>query len=298
MTDNFAEGPRYERSVWARLIAVFQRSKPATVGALLTLLIIAVAVTAPWIAPHDPNKQHLALVVQPPSWSSEGTSEYLLGTDHLGRDTLSRIIYGARASLLASFLAALVAAIIGSLLGLVAGYYGGGLESIIMRLVDIQLAFPMILLALGLVAALGASFRNLVIVMGVTGWMSYARIVRGSVLSIKEREFILAGRCIGADDRRLMFRHILPNVFTPIIVVFTLEVPRLILVESGLSFLGLGVPPHIPTWGRMLADGRSYLTVAYWMITFPGLALMATVLGINLFGDGLRDALDPRLHVN
>lgn len=286
------------RNTWVRMARVLRRSKAAALGAVIVFMVVTLAVIAPWISPNDPNKHNLAHTIQPPAWSVEGTVTFLLGTDTLGRDILSRIIYGARASLLAASAAALLAAIVGSLLGLVAGYYGGWVDAVIMRLADIQLAFPMILLALALVAALGVSFRNLILVMAVTGWMSYARIVRGSVLTIKEREFVLAGRCIGAPNGRILFRHILPNVLAPIIVMFTLEVPRLILVESGLSFLGLGVPPDIPTWGRMLAEGRSYLTVAYWIALFPGLAIMLTVLGVNLFGDGVRDALDPRLRLD
>lgn len=295
---NSAAGPRYERSLWMRLALVFRRSRSATLGILMMLLIMTMAVSAPWIAPHDPNKQHLAHAMRPPAWSPEGMSEYPLGTDHFGRDVLSRAVWGARATLLASFLATLVAGTIGVLLGLIAGYYGGRIESVIMRIVDIQLAFPMILLALTLVAMFGCGFRNLVFAMGITGWMTYARIVRGSVLVVKEREFVLAARCVGVGDSRLILRHILPNVSAPIIVVSTLEMARLILVESGLTYLGLGVPPTTPTWGHMLADGRTYMTVAYWMVAFPGLAIMVTVLGINLFGDGLRDALDPRLRID
>lgn len=294
---NNIEENRHEPSRWARLVLVFRRSKPATVGISIVFLIIIVALAAPWIAPHKPNQQNLSHNLVPPFWSQGGIKDYPLGTDHLGRDILSRIIYGARTSLILSFLAATLAGIIGCTLGIIAGYYGGIIESTIMRFVDIQLSFPLILLALALVAALGPSFRNLVIVMGITGWMGYTRIVRASTLTLRNREYVQAARCLGANDFQLMVRHILPNLMAPVIILFTLEVPRLILVESGLSFLGLGTPPDIPTWGRMLADGRSFLTVAYWIVTFPGLALMVTVLGINLFGDGLRDALDPRLRL-
>lgn len=289
-----ASGPTRRERLWN----IFRRSPPAVVGLLLVALIVGVAIAAPWVAPYGPNEQHLADALTAPAWEEGGSLEYILGTDHLGRDILSRIIHGARASLLVALIAGTISALIGSVLGLMAGYYGRVIDTVIMTLVDIQLAFPLILLALAMVAALGVSFRNLIIVMGLTSWMSYARIVRASVLSLKEREFVLSAHAVGASDARVMFRHILPNIMTPVIVLFTLELPRLILVESGLSFLGLGAPQNIPTWGRMLADGRSYLSVAYWIVTYPGLALMATVLGINLFGDGLRDALDPRLRID
>lgn len=278
-----------------RVLQRFRRSMPAVVGLLLLATIILVAIAAPWIAPYAPNEQHLIDALTPPVWSEDGSTAYLLGTDHLGRDILSRIIYGARISMLVAIISGTIAALLGCTLGIVAAYYGGKVDTIIMGIVDIQLAFPLILLALALVAVLGVSFGNMVIVMGLTSWMIYARTVRAGVLSIKQREFVLSARSIGARDVRLMLHHILPNLLTPVIVLFTLEVPRLILVEAGLSFLGLGAPASIPTWGKMMADGRAYLSVAYWIVTFPGIALMWTVLGINLFGDGLRDALEPRL---
>src|SRR6185295_929663 len=224
--------------------------------------------------------QDLTVVLRPPFWMEDGSVRHPLGTDHLGRDVYSRLVYGARISLAISVLA---------------GYLGGWVDAVIMRLVDLNLAFPLILLALAVVALLGASLRNLIIVMAITTWMIYARVVRGLTLALREQEFVQAIRALGAHDTRILARHVLPNVFPPIMVIWTLEVARIILMESALSFLGLGVPPPTPTWGRMLAEGRDYLTVAGWIAIFPGLAILLTVLGINFLGDGLRDLLDPRL---
>jgi peptide/nickel transport system permease protein len=234
-------------------------------------------------------------VLKPPFWLPDGSWQHPLGTDHLGRDVYSRLVYGAKISLTISVLAALLGAAVGVVAGLLAGYLRGRCDVVIMRIVDLNLAFPLILLALAVVALLGASLRNLVIVMSITTWMIYARVVRGLSLTLREQEFVQAVRALGAHDLRIIARHVLPNAFAPILVIWTLEVARVILMESALSFLGLGVPPPTPTWGRMLAEGRDYLTVAGWISIFPGLAIMVTVLGINFLGDGLRDALDPKL---
>ena len=220
---------------------------------------------------------------------------YVLGTDQYGRDILSRIIYGGRVTLLTAFLAAITAALLGTTLGLLAGYYGGRVDTVVSRIVDVFLGFPLVLLALALVAVLGANLQNLVLAMAITGWMIYSRVIRGNVLSLREQEFVLASRALGASNFRIITRHILPNVFTPILVLVTLEMARLVLIEASLSYLGLGVPPPTPTWGRMLAESRDYMLVADWLVIFPGLAIMLTVLGINFLGDGLRDALDPKL---
>ncbi len=258
-------------------------------------LVALVALLAPLLALHDPVSNSLSAALRPPAWSPEGSLEYPLGTDQFGRDIMARLVYGARVSLFVSVCAALAGGAFGVTLGLLAGYYGGLVEAAIMRLVDLNLAFPLILLALAVVAVLGPNLKNLIIVMGVTTWMIYARTVRASVLALREREFIQAAHVVGVGQGRIIMRHILPNVTATVLVIFTLEVARVILMESALSFLGLGVPPPTPTWGRMLAEGRDYLTVSPWIVTAPGLAIMATVLGVNFLGDGLRDILDPRL---
>jgi len=272
-----------------------RRSPLTGVGTLVVGLVILTALAAPLLATTDPIDQDLAVALKPPFWSHEGSLEHPLGTDHLGRDVYSRVIYGARISLVISVLAAFLGAVVGVAAGLVAGYLGGRVDTLIMRLADLNLAFPLILLALAVVALLGANLKNLIVVMAITTWMIYARVVRGLSLGLREREFVQAARALGAHDARIIARHLLPNVLAPVMVIWTLEVARIILMESALSFLGLGVPPPTPTWGRMLAEGRDYLTVAGWIAVFPGLAILFTVLGINFLGDGLRDLLDPRL---
>ena len=271
------------------------KSPLVLIGVIIVGLVVVAALAAPLLATTDPIEQDLSAALKPPFWLPDGSLEHPLGTDHLGRDVYSRVVYGARISLAISVLAALVGAAVGVAAGLAAGYLGGRLDLIVMRIVDLNLAFPLILLALAVVALLGANLKNLVIVMAITTWMIYARVVRGISLTLREQEFIQAVRALGARDVRIIVRHILPNVAAPILVIWTLEVARVILMESALSFLGLGVPPPTPTWGRMLAEGRDYLTVAGWIAIFPGIAIMVTVLGINFLGDGLRDLLDPRL---
>ncbi len=273
------------------------RSKTALFGVCILVLVLFAALTAPWVAPYDPNDQSLRRRLMPPAWQEKGTWDHPLGTDHLGRDLFSRVMYGARISLLVGFSTVIISGTIGVLLGLLAGYYGGKFDTLIMRLVDIQLAFPFVLLAISVVAVVGAGLRNVIIVLGIAGWMVYARIVRGEVLSIREREFVEASRAIGVRDHRILFRHIFPNFLAPVIVITTFSIANVIILEAALSFLGVGVEPRIPTWGNMLYDGREYLSTAWWMATFPGLAIMLTVLGINLIGDWLRDILDPRLKV-
>jgi peptide/nickel transport system permease protein len=255
------------------------------------------AVFAPQLAPWDPAKQMLLKRLRPPMWQERGLSEHPLGTDHLGRDILSRILYGGRISLGVGLVAVTLAALIGVSFGLVAGFFGGRADALIMRIVDVFLAIPYILLAMGVVFALGPSLLNVILVMGATRWVQFARIVRADVLSLREREFVAGARARGNRSLRLLLRHVLPNALTPIIVVATLELAFMIIYESALSFLGLGVQPPTPTWGWMLADGRNYVATAWWLSTFPGLAIMLTVLAVNLLGDWLRDTLDPRLKV-
>ncbi len=269
----------------------------AVFGLTVLLGMGAGALLAPQIAPWDPTRQMLVKRLRPPMWEARGLRQHPLGTDHLGRDILSRILYGGRISLGVGLSAVTLSCLIGVTLGLLAGFHGGRTDAFIMRIVDVFLAIPYILLAMGVVFALGASLVNVILVMAVTRWVQFARVVRADVLSIREREFVSGARARGNRSMRLLLRHILPNALTPIIVVATLELAFMIIYESALSFLGLGVQPPTPTWGWMLADGRNYIATAWWLATLPGLAIMLTVLAVNLLGDWLRDTLDPRLTV-
>ncbi len=250
------------------------------------------------MSPFDPLVQEVSERLKPPGWVDEQGRLHPLGTDHLGRDLLARVIFGSRIALLVGLAAVMISGLLGMAIGLASGYFGGRVDDFFMRLADVQLAFPFILLAIAVIGILGPSLRNIIIVIGVSSWVVYARVVRGEVLSIREREFVQAAIALGSRDGRILLRHVLPNAFTPWLVVATLDMARVIIIESALSFLGLGVQPPTPTWGGMLADGRVYLSTAWWLATFPGLlAILVTVLGINLLGDGLRDTLDPRLKV-
>ena len=269
----------------------------AVFGIVVLLLMGGAALAAPQIAPWDPGRQMLVKRLRPPMWQERGLREHPLGTDHLGRDILSRILYGGRISLGVGLSAVTLSGLIGVTLGLLAGFHGGRTDAFIMRVVDVFLAIPYILLAMGVVFALGPSLLNVILVMAVTRWVQFARIVRADVLSIREREFVSGARARGNRSVRLLLKHVLPNALTPIIVVATLELAFMIIYESALSFLGLGVQPPTPTWGWMLSDGRNYVATAWWLATFPGLAIMLTVLAVNLLGDWLRDTLDPRLKV-
>lgn len=266
-------------------------SSVALGGTALALLVFA-ALLADFIAPHDPNAQSLTARLLPPL--SPG---HILGTDPLGRDVLSRLLYGARVSLIVGTIAVVIGGSVGTLLGLLSGYYGGWIDDIVSWWVNVQLAFPFILLVLAVVAVVGPNLRNLVVVLGLGSWVVYARVLRGQVLSIREREFVIASRVVGATDRRLIWRHVLPNAMLPLIVIASFEFARMIILEASLSFLGLGVEPSVPSWGSMLAEGRSYLDVSWWVATIPGLAIMLTVLSVNLVGDWLRDEFDPRSKV-
>jgi peptide/nickel transport system permease protein len=267
-------------------------------GATIVLLVFGAAVFATLLAPMDPITQDLLHRLQPPSWLTGGESRYILGSDGFGRDILSRILFASRVSLAVVLTAIAIAGSVGTVLGLIAGYYEGIPGIIIMRTVDGQLAVPPILLALVVVAIFGASLPNLIVVLAISGWVTYARIVYSEALSIKHMEYVLAARSLGASGLRIMICHILRNAFGAITVVATLQVGRLILFEAGLSFLGLGVPPPTPSFGSMLSEGQSLLPVAGWISTFPGMAVVLMVLGINFLGNGLRDLLDPRLRVH
>jgi peptide/nickel transport system permease protein len=257
-------------------------------GGLLVLAVFVIAIFAPLIAPYDPSKIDIKNILVGPS------SQHLFGTDELGRDVLSRMIWGARVSLEVGFVAIGIATMIGILLGALSGFYGGYIDSAIMRAVDIMLSIPTIFLVLAVIAILEPSILNIMIVIGLTSWMEPARLVRAEFISIKEREFVTAARALGARDGRIIFRHILPNGLSPILVSATMGIGGAVLVESALSFLGLGVQPPTPSWGSLLSSGKDNIEIAWWLSAFPGLAILVTVLGYNLLGEGIRDALDPR----
>jgi len=262
---------------------------------LMVLALLIAALFSPLVAPHNPVRERLLDRLLPPAWAKEGEWHYVLGTDHLGRDVASRIIYGSRVSLIVGFAAMLVGGSLGITLGVTAGYIGGRCDDVVMALADMQLAFPTILLAITIIAVLGPSFANLVVVIGISGWVTYARIARAQVLGLREKEFIEAIRAQGGGPPRIIGRHILPNILSPLIVVATLDLARTIILESTLSFLGLGIQPPTPSWGGMLSDGREYLLSAWWIATFPGVVLMLTALSFNRLGDWVRDLSDPRL---
>ncbi len=271
------------------------RSKAGLVGAILIFIIVLVSLLAPFIDLPDPTRGDLRARLVGPTWTGLfSPGAHPLGTDEVGRDILSRLINGSRITLLVATTAVVLGGVAGTILGILAGYKGGLIDRVLMRLVDIQLAVPLMLLALLVVAALGPSLQNVVLVLALTSWIRYARIIRAQVLSLREREFVQSAHAIGASTLRIMFLHILPNVLTPALVVGTLELARVIIMDSALSFLGLGVQPPTPSWGRMLADGRVYISSAWWAVTFPGLAIVLTVLSVNLFGDWLRDYFDPK----
>jgi peptide/nickel transport system permease protein len=261
---------------------------------LILLALVVTALLSAYVAPHNPIRERLMDRLLPPAWADDGEWRYVLGTDHLGRDLVSRIIYGSRVSLVVGFAAVIVGGVLGISLGVAAGFLGGHTDEVIMALADMQLAFPTILMAIAIIAVLGPNFTNLVLVIGISGWVTYARIARAQVLSVREKEFVEAIRAQGGSRWRIVWRHILPNILSPLIVVATLDLARTIILESTLSFLGLGIQPPTPSWGGMLSDGREYLLSAWWIATFPGLALMLTALSCNRLGDWLRDLSDPR----
>ncbi len=260
----------------------------ALIGFLIILFIFFVAIFAPLLSTYDPDAIDVKAILLPPSF------EHLMGTDGLGRDVFSRMLYGARISLLVGFVAVGISTFIGILLGAISGFYRGWIDIVIMRMVDVMLSIPTFFLILAVIAFLSPSILNIMIVIGLTSWMGVTRLVRAEFLSLRDREFVLGAQTLGANDLRLIFIHLLPNSLTPIIVSSVLGVASAVLVESGLSFLGLGVQPPQASWGNILTDGKEYIQFAWWLSFFPGLAILITVLGYNLFGEGLRDALDPR----
>ena len=264
-------------------------------GGLFVLALGLMAIAAPWVAPQDPLRQSLRARLAGPTLRASDGKAHLLGTDHLGRDVLSRIVWGSRVSLTVGFAAVLVGGLLGSTLGILAGYRGGLVDSVIMTVADAQLAFPFILLAIGIIAVLGPSFPTLVVVIGLSGWVSYARVLRSQVLVLRSREFVDAIHALGGSAARVILRHIVPNVLSSLVVVATLELARAIVLEATLSFLGLGIQPPTPSWGVMVQEGREYLHSAWWIATFPGLVLMLTSLAVSRTGDWLRDLLDPTL---
>jgi peptide/nickel transport system permease protein len=276
-----------------RWINDLKNSPTAIFGIIVVILVVIAAVFAPVITQIDPTSVNLTLRLRPP-FPMEGSSiGNPLGTDALGRDIWARMLYGARVSLLVGIVSVIISGTLGITLGLLTGYFGGWFDDVMMRIADVQLAFPFILLMLAVLAVIGAGLRNLILVLGITGWVTYARLVRGQVLSLREKEFVEAARSIGAGNFRIIFRHIMPNVLGPVIVIASFAVASTIIAEASLSFLGLGVKPTTPTWGMMLSEGREYVRQAWWLTTLPGLAIAITVLGINLLGDWLRDVLDP-----
>ena len=282
---------RESRSLWSDARSRLLRNPVAMAGGAIVILLILVAVAAPYVAPYDPIHQDLANSLAGPSMT------HLAGTDVHGRDIFSRIIHGTRISLRIGFLGMLLGCVGGVILGLVAGYYGGWADTIIMRLMDVQLAFPGLLVAICIIAIIGPGLENVILAVGIFSVPLFARVTRGQILSLKEQEFIVAARMMGAQDGRIMLNHLLPNAVAPLLVLCTLRIATAILTAASLSFLGLGAQPPIPEWGAMLSDGRAYLAIAPHVATTPGLAILITVLSFNLLGDGLRDALDPRLRV-
>ena len=263
-------------------------------GAILAALFVC-GVAAPWLAPHDPQAQTLEDRLKPPRWMDDGSQKYLLGTDNLGRDMLSRIIYGSQISLLVGAATVILAGVIGCGLGAASGYFGKATDEIISKISEIFLAFPFLLIAIAIMAFLGQGLFNLIFALMLSRWVQYCRVVRGEVLSLKERDFVTAAKALGGRDFYVLLRHVVPNTFSSITVIATFAMAIVIIAEASLSFLGLGVPVHIPTWGSMLSEGRSYINRAPWLTIFPGLAIFITVFGINLLADGLRDIFDPKL---
>lgn len=270
-----------------------KNSKTGMIGLTIIIVVVLASIFAPVLSPWDPGNQDIMNKMLAPG----GDSSHILGTDQLGRDILTRLLYGSRITLVISFGGTFFGVLLGVTLGAVSGYYGRWVDAVIMRLVDIQLSFPFTLLAIFIAAVMGPGIRNIILIAAVSSWVRYARLVRGEILSIKEMEYIESVRALGGSNLRIIFKHILPNVVSPIIVLATLELAKIVLMEASLSYLGMGVPIDVPTWGRMLSDGRTYMVSAPWMAILPGVCIATTVLGVNLLGDWLRDYLDPKLDI-
>ena len=267
----------------------FKKNRLGVGGLVIIVIVFFIAIFAPFLSPYDPGKTNVSLKLKSPSF------QHYLGTDQLGRDVFSRMLYGSQISLSVGFVAVGISILIGIMVGAMAGYKGGWVDSLLMRFVDIMLSFPSFFLILTVVAILRPNIYNVMIVIGITSWEGTARFVRAEFLSLRERDYVQAARALGVKDRRIIFRHILPNALAPVFVTASLGVASAILIEAGLSFLGFGVQPPAPSWGNILTEGRTYIFDAWWLTVFPGLAILITVLSFNLFGEGLRDALDPRL---
>jgi ABC-type dipeptide/oligopeptide/nickel transport system permease subunit len=280
-------GRRSLRRLW--------RLKWGLAAATVLLLIVLVTLAAPWLAPYSPVEVDIQHRLGPPAWMEGGKTDHWLGTDQIGRDLLSRMIYGGRVSLLIGVTAVAISSTIGVLLGLAAGYFGSKIDWIIMTIINVMLTFPFVLLALAVIAVLGPSLPNMIFVLGVAGWPIYARVIRAETMALREREFVVAGRALGMSHARIIFGQILPNLVSAITVVATLQIAQVIILESFLSFLGLGVQPPTPAWGNMLGEGRVYMLNSWWIAAFPGAAIFVTTLVINLMGNALRDWLDPHM---
>jgi len=295
-----AKEVRPSTPTWRRAWRSLERARWPILAISYLLIIVLVAIFCVQLAPKDPNRQNLIRRLQPPLTVDEnGEMEYWLGSDGLGRDVLSRVLYGARISILVGLMAVTLGGLVGSTLGMTAGYMGGKVDDVIMRIADIQLAFPFILLAIMVLVVLGSGIINLILVLGIGQWVTYARIARGETIAQREKEYVEAARATGVRNHRIVFHTVLPNILAPLIVIASFNVASVILAEAALSFLGLGVPPDVPSWGGMLAESRDQLLGGFWWLAvFPGLAIMMTVLSLNILGDWMRDFLDPRLRGN